>query len=318
MWGVGSLSHDRQCFKFLKDTFKDDLVVAEITEFLHGRTWLTQTRRLNIFDQMQSFAKKKLYHKHHKWSPHMFMQIAYIIESTFRTKYIGENALRDERKKELMIIFHEMAMPLTNAAYSRFCLFENGDGSKVAKLLTKEFNFKPKAVAALMAVAADTDGKKKRRKKDGASTTDAQPQSDPASESVVVPEQRTIRIYFGTLLSNIIDEGCWQLLSQNVNIDAIDDCTKMTTELLTMGALIGLGQGPIDVGSQEAPQLVNDLSTFRDHAHARLGDFCRGYMVVKNIKPPFEPTKLVIPSSASTDASSLAPVIAGQVARQHW
>lgn len=276
-----TVSHDRQLWKFLSNLHKDDLVVKDVTEFLRSRTWLTQTRRSGVFDDLKVIVKRQCYHRHPHFNHTRFVRIGYHIESTLRSVAVDADAIRPARKYMMMLVLHKLALPLTKEPLSKFCLFDALSGQTVSKLLKQQFYYKPKAVSALVTSAEENQkGKTKRRRKTEAKPASDQPAPSPSDAPVKVEEQKLQYLRFHTIISNIIDEGFWQLLTQNVDVDACDECKAKTTELLTLAFLIGVGAGPINLGTTEEPVMVNDIPTFRDHAHARLTEFSDGYMVV--------------------------------------
>ncbi len=235
------------------------------------------------------------------------MHIAHLIESTLRTLHVDQDTFRTPARKNMVtMVLHKLALPLTNQTLSKFCLCDVADGPKVQKLLKQRFYFRPRAVAALVN-AADAKAKKPRRgRKTDAEPSDA-PQESQSQSETPAQGQGLLHLRFATIVSKTLDEGYWQLISQQIDVDSCPECKSKTVELLTLAFLIGLGEGPINLGDADAPIYVNDLPTFRIHAHNRLTEFSNGYMLVKSIKPLFEPIEVDFFVSSSSPIASPSP-----------
>ena len=192
-----------------------------------------------------------------------------------------------------------------NYGSSQACFaFDQPDPLK--KLLKQRFYFRPRAVAALVN-AADAKAKKPRRgRKTDAEPSDA-PQESQSQSETPAQGQGLLHLRFATIVSKTLDEGYWQLNSQQIDVDSCPECKSKTVELLTLAFLIGLGEGPINLGDADDPIYVNDLPTFRIHAHNRLTEFSNGYMLVKSIKPLFEPIEVDFFVSSSAPIASPSP-----------
>ena len=285
-WGTGELSHDKQMWEYLVGIHGTELIVADQTEFLRSRTWITQLERKECMPELLKVVKKFCYHQHPKYTIHEFMKVGYSIESTLRSHY--SSLLTPSRMKLMLLVLHEFALPLSTNCGAKFLLHEHGDAARIERLLLMTFPFRAKAVSSLI---PDASEKKKRRvtKAATAKTTEAEAQQE---NQLVVAENPIEDVMFGMLVSRVIDEGFWQLLVHGISPDTESECSPRVVELLTLAFMVALTEAPVEVvlpGGEK--KMITDLADFREHCMNLLQDFCKGYMLVKNLVPILPPSE---------------------------
>ena len=309
IWGTGDMSHDRKCWKFLSDNF-ERLRVADITEFLHTRTWINQTQASGVFESMKKLASLRLDHSHHAFNHARFMRIAYALESATRTCLDKTTTLR--RHALVVEIFTQFAMPLVQESRSEFLLHRDGDASRIAQLLTMKVAFKTKPVAALIVDLSSASAKKKKGKRVQAAAPGGDCKPEANAQLIKDPEIEVLP--FVTVISRCLDEGLWQLLHNKVDVDQEGAAHSRILDMIAIGARIFLGGqfGPgVRVGEGEAAKVLHNAEDWRAYVFEALNTFSRGWVLVHDLPLAPEPVPALenvksIGASVESQSSSQA------------
>ena len=171
---------------------------------------------------MMDLFKKKCDHRHPNWNQKTFCHIGYWLNRELGTPLY--NNMSESRKAMVMMATLRMCMPLVADAADQssgdgLVLCSSGDASRIRRMSSFQFAFKPLPTS----VANTTTAKKKQKKqrsskaeKSAASCSDM-----PAPEVPVPPTADPAIEILSTfnVVSRIVDEGLTDLLAKNIKID---------------------------------------------------------------------------------------------------
>ncbi len=298
-FGTGEASQDARTWRWLKEKYEhqNELRIKDIAEYNRSKAFIESMRQKKLLQVWQTMVDEKVDHRNSRHCIHACMRVSHRIDVTMKTKYTGADLLRPERRNHMLMILLKCCLPLVGDTQSRYLWSKEADALKVERWLQLSLTYKPKPVAALMAassVAAAAKPKKKPRAKAKSAAkedNDDKDVTDDAKSPVVVADPKPITAKVLKVISDLVDEGLWQLMSRTppVNIDEDEECVPKIQDLLALGIHVAASEGPccIDVGNGEN---VTSLKEFRAYVFERLGHFSRGYVAIKSWKPLPEPT----------------------------
>ena len=265
-------------------------------------------QELSAFKELQQLLKKRCDHRNSQWNFHTFCRLAYHIESGMRG-LLGKSCA-SSRRCLMVVTLMEFCLPLCGEVSSRFDLFKNMDGPRVVKLLNLKWAFKPRPCSTMLPAPSDPAGGSKkgtRKKKRKSSASDiATPTKDGQASGVgeeerapVVEDQSAEILSTPQVLSRILDEGLWQLLSKGIEAGSDINIVQKVRNTCTVFWALALSKGSgvtLRAESDEDSVNITNIFGFRDHLHKDLNTFSNGYLLVRGHSLAVAPTVIAQPS----------------------
>ena len=192
-FGKGDLSYDSQMWKFLCDTFREDLRFKNRTQYERLCTFVNQMGPESLLD-LKCVMQRQLIHKKGTFDLYNFMANACAFEYNIRTVSSDAHAAN----KHLMVLCAlKFCMPLADETASCFH-FTGYDVHSIGELSKVDVKFLPRPKSAALG-AVDEPPTKRRRK-----AASVQVESTAAAEA---NRPQAITLKFWSAVSTIIDEG---------------------------------------------------------------------------------------------------------------